>query len=73
MSAGRGRRNDGQGSKDAQLMDPLINPGRDEGITVKKEKSDSKVRKVSGTCKTEDVKKAFKSKVSYSFYRQNVK
>ena len=54
-------------------MDPLINPGRDEGITVKKEKSDSNVRKVSGTCKTEDVKKAFKSKVSYSFYRQNVK
>ena len=63
MSSGRGRGKDGQGSRDGQIMDPLINPG---GITVKNEKSDSNVRKVPGTCKTED---AFKSKVSYSFFK----
>ena len=60
-----GRQTDGQGCRDGQIKDPLINSGRDERTTV-----NSKVRKMSGT--TEDVKKAFKSKVSYIVFTDKI-
>ena len=55
-----GRQKDGQGRTNDQITDPLRNPGGDAG---RNGNSDSKGRKKSGA--TVDVKKTFKSKVSY--------